>query len=78
MVAPFGRKAHGVAFVTLDSLSSQTIPGVPSALLLTADGRIEHSAVGLKRVVSVLDLSGRQSPARLLLKQYQDSVKARR
>lgn len=78
VVAPFGRRAHRPGFLELDSLSSQALPGVPSVLVLSPDGRIEHSAVGLKRLVTILEMSGRHSPARKMLSVYQDSMRARR
>lgn len=76
VVETFRRTENATASLMLDSVSTLSLAGVPTTLSVDAQGFIRHSAMGLGRVVRVLNLDGVPSPDANLIGAYKDSVKA--
>lgn len=76
VVEPFQRSGRASANLMLDSVSTLSLAGVPTILSVDANGYVHHSAMGLGRVVRILNLVGVPSPDAGLIGAYKDSARA--
>jgi len=76
VVEPFQRSGPTGASLMLDSVSTLALAGVPTILSVDAKGYVHHAAMGLGRVVRILNLVGVPSPDAGLIGAYKDSARA--
>jgi len=76
VVTPYSAKHEYGPLLMLDSASTKVLPGVPATLIVDVDGYVQHSALGLRKVLRMFNINHVPSPNAERIAAYRDSLKA--